>query len=104
MKRPILIIVISIISLVVLFLALFPVKKHFWPSTGSKSPEERCRIAAQSSEGLTEAEATKRADDLGLDSRVVKRDGENFAIIQNFSNERLNYEIEAGIVKSASCY
>lgn len=53
--------------------------------------------------GLTEVEAQTRASELGLASvRIARRDGETFAGTADFRVDRLNIEIDNGIVTTAS--
>jgi hypothetical protein len=48
--------------------------------------------------GCTEADATSRAQAAGWTVRVVRRDGEDFAVTMDFNPARLNLSIEKGIV------
>lgn len=55
-------------------------------------------FAAQVLIEASEKDATQCATDMGLVSRVVKRDGESFAVTMDYSPTRVNFTIESGIV------
>ena len=51
--------------------------------------------------GLTESGATSRAKQNNIDYRVVRRDNERYLVTMNMRNDRLNFEIDKGIVTEA---
>lgn len=54
--------------------------------------------------GLGEAEATERAEDDGLQVRVVGRDGECFAVTMDIRDDRVNFEVADDVVIAAAIY
>lgn len=48
--------------------------------------------------GLTEEAAIQRAEDEGRPARVVRRDDEHLAVTMDYSEDRLNFELDDGIV------
>ncbi len=49
-------------------------------------------------EGKTVGEAEAWAKDNGFAFRVVQEDGENFAVTADYSTDRVNTQVEAGVV------
>jgi hypothetical protein len=54
--------------------------------------------------GLTEAEATERAEGQGYSVRVVGEDGECFAITMDLRDDRVNLELADGVVVAAAIF
>jgi len=57
---------------------------------------------AESLVGLLEADAEKCAADLGWAYRVGSRDGENFALTADYSEQRVTVTITLGVVTAIS--
>lgn len=51
---------------------------------------------------MTETDAQARAEQAGLTTRVVQRDGEQFPVTMDYSPQRLNLVIESGTVTAAT--
>jgi len=51
--------------------------------------------------GLTIEDASARAEDEGLPWRIVHQDGEDLAVTDDYSPDRLNFSVEDGIVIAA---
>jgi hypothetical protein len=54
--------------------------------------------------GLTETQADELAADLGLEVREVGRDGECFAVTDDFRQDRINLEFAGAEVIAAAIY
>jgi hypothetical protein len=52
--------------------------------------------------GLPEFEAVALAQEIGLVTRVVRRDATSYVATRDYRVERLNLVIEAGVVRSIS--
>ncbi|MBK1832529.1 hypothetical protein [Roseibacillus ishigakijimensis] len=67
-------------------------------------PNQRDRPASHSFLGLTEQEANSRAQQLGLQARVTRRDGQSFIITKELRPDRINFEIDRNQVTKADYY
>lgn len=54
--------------------------------------------------GLTEAEATKRAEERGYGVRILRKDNESFSHTDDIQRDRINFEIDNGIVTNTELY
>lgn len=55
-------------------------------------------------EGLAEEEAIAQAEEADIPYRVIARDGEQFPATMDYSPERINFNIEDGVVVRAEFY
>lgn len=53
---------------------------------------------------LTLAEAMSKADDAGVEYRVVSRDGESFPMTMDLREDRVNFTVEDNTVTAAEFY
>ncbi len=65
-------------------------------------PSTRAERVAAEVVGMTETDAQARAEQAGLTTRVVQRDGEQFPVTMDYSPQRLNLVIESGTVTAAT--
>lgn len=65
-------------------------------------PVEVDQASADKLLGLTEAEATKLAEEYRWTSRVIARDGESLPVTMDYRTDRVNFSIEAGVVTAVS--
>ncbi len=66
------------------------------------SPQDDSRnIDTQSYIGLTEEEAIEKAESEGYQHRITARDGEEFMVTLDYSESRINFSIEDGVVTDA---
>lgn len=93
-------ILLAIISASVVLLA----RNNDSPNKNKGSLSRTCGEAAPSYVGLTEAQATDNAIQAKLASRVVSRDGVGGLITEDYSLDRLNFDINNGKVTKATCY
>ncbi|MGH3443225.1 MAG: hypothetical protein ACRDUY_14535 [Nitriliruptorales bacterium] len=68
---------------------------------GSEGASSDYEALAKEVVGLTEAEATDRILAAGAEPRVVSRDGEDYAVTDDYRTDRINLRIEDGIVVHA---
>jgi hypothetical protein len=68
---------------------------------GTVDPMMPADEAAESVIGMSEAEATDRLEAMGYEVRVVARDGESFAVTDDYRTDRVNLEIKDGVVVGA---
>jgi hypothetical protein len=61
------------------------------------------QMVARNWMGQTEYQATNAARLSGSNWRVVRRDGERFAVTQDFSESRLNFEFDQGRLTRLTC-
>lgn len=54
--------------------------------------------------GLTEHQGVQRAEQGGLQARIVERDGEMYPITEDFSNDRVNFTIDNEHISKAEIY
>lgn len=54
--------------------------------------------------GLTETKAIERAEDGGLEHRIVERDGESYPITEDLNYDRVNFTIMDTKVTKAEIY
>ena len=54
--------------------------------------------------GLTKNEAISKARAMGLRSRVVRDDFERFLITKDMRDDRINFEVDKGVVTSAKLF
>lgn len=66
-------------------------------------PPKSCEEAATASVGLSKRAAIAEAEAQGRAWRIVREDGEHFAMTFDFQPERLNFEIDDGTVTTATC-
>jgi len=64
-------------------------------------PDVAADEAAESVIGMPEADATDRLTSMGYEVRVVARDGESFAVTDDYRTDRVNLEIRNGSVAHA---
>jgi hypothetical protein len=79
------------------------------PGTSPPPPEPACLPNAPDDPapdyvGLTAARAEERADDDGLQVRVVGQDGECFAVTDDLRPDRVNVELDDDVVIGAARY
>ena len=54
--------------------------------------------------GLSKSAAQAKAEQLGLGSRVVREDSERFILTRDLRKNRINFEIDKGLVTSAKIF
>lgn len=62
-----------------------------------------CEEIKTSYVGLKEEEAISKIKKENRTHRIVARDGVSFPVTMDFSKDRLNFVIDGGIIKKASC-
>lgn len=70
--------------------------------TSDKIPSS-CNQAAPSYIGLSESQASDKAKKENRSYRVVSRDGEGLPVTQDYIPERLNFEVQKGVVTNLTC-
>lgn len=70
---------------------------------GSNTGPRSCAGAATSYKGLSESQAIAKAKKEHYSYRVAARDGQGFILTADFVPQRLNFEINNGIIVKANC-
>lgn len=86
----------TILAVILLGLAIWAIIVATQPNTNYRDMDTYI--------GLTETEAIERAEDGGLEHRVVERDGEMYPITQDLNYDRVNFTIMDEQVSKAEIY
>ena len=104
LKKFIILAVVYLLLILAVVVVTAEINNHRSSSSGiRKTGKLSCAQAASSFVGLSEIQAVSKAQSENRTMRIVARDGQSFAVTQDYSPNRLNLEIKNGAVSKATC-